>query len=133
MCDRCGHTENMETKTSSYRSKIEPYASRWRAVVEHARGHGLIHGMQAHALLDPGPGKTWAPADTAMFLRDMVEDGALRPVKKDLAGAGHSVRAFRGLQQIDERVTDGPVDVDRWLHGIPCQASDAHLWTFVAL
>ena len=112
-----------------WKSTLEPYATRWRSVVQHARDRGLIHGMTAHTLVDPGPGLPWTPADTALFLRCMVEDGAITPVRKDLAGAGHSIRAFRGLQYLREK-PESMVDVASWLNG--GASADAHLWTYRA-
>jgi hypothetical protein len=112
-----------------WKKRLEPYASQWQAILDHAQ-RGLIHGMKAHEILcsfNPHHGTT---ADTASFLRDMVEAEELVPVAKDWAGAGHSVRAFRGLQGLRETKPPQNPDVDRWLNGIPCEASDAHLWTF---
>ena len=112
-----------------YQKTIEPYASRWKSVLNHAKGRGLIHGMTAHDLLAPR-GVSWGPADTAGFLRVMVEAGDLRPVAKDLAGAGHSVRAFRGLQGLHETTPPRYPDVAFWLTS---EATDAHVWTFEAV
>ena len=122
----------------SFKRTLEPYASAWRAIEDHARGRGLIHGMQALELLRTHvPRGHWAPADAASFLRDMVEAGALQPVAKDLAGAGHSVRAFRGLQGGGQGTRESSParypDPRAWLDSIPSEAADAHVWTFEAV
>lgn len=113
----------------SWKAKVEPYATAWSRILASA-DRGLIHGMEADAILHDVLAMHGSPADTAMFLRDMVEAGALRPVAKDLAGAGHSVRAFRGLQYKKESDPCQYPNVEQWLNGIPSEAADAHVWTF---
>ena len=108
----------------SYRKTVYPKA--WNEIQAYAHGRGLIHGMQAHTILRDA---CRSLPDTADFLRDMVQAGALRPLAKDTAGAGHSVQAFRTLQQERGGETE-LLSVDQWLTGIPCEATNAHLWTF---
>lgn len=105
--------------TTHHYQIVEPEASAWRAVEEHARGCGLVHGQLALDKLSV-PGFNRGPADAGMLLGAMVEAGVLKPCKYDLAGASHSVRAFRTL---------GP---SAGMHDKPgewCRAH-AHLWTY---
>ena len=120
--------------TKPWQKTVEPYASAWKRVHEEATGHGLIHGMRVHAILSEVRNNT-APADAADLLRCMVEHGAMRPAAKDLAGAGISARAFRGLQysaSTDSKPAPYP-EVDQWLNSFPSEPADGHLWTFEAV
>ncbi len=106
-----------------YQNDWHPWCGAWGALERDARGKGLVHGQAAVGLLS-------SPADASMLLSAMVEAGVLQPLRKDLAGASHSVKAFRGLQGLRESAPDAYPDVDKWLNGVPCEAADAHLWTF---
>lgn len=89
---------------------VEPHASAWRHLEAAARDRGLVHAMEALRF-------ERSPADVADLAADMVEWWVLRPVAVDLAGAGSSARAFRGLQRIG-------APSSTW-----CRA-EAHLWTY---
>jgi hypothetical protein len=120
--------------TTPWRKTVEPYASIWRAILKRAQS-GLIHGMQAHHIMgEARRGHAHFPADTADMLRDMVITGDLRPVKKDWAGAGTSIRSFRALHcmredtpAMSEAEDDDGMTIDEWLTR---QAAEAYLWTF---
>jgi hypothetical protein len=112
-----------------YQHPDHPFRPAWDALEAETRGRGLVHGGRALTILQsvrPDSGS----ADSAMLLAAMVREGILRPVAKDLAGASHSVKAFRGLQHLRETKPARNPDVGQWLDGIPCEAADAHLWTF---
>lgn len=118
----------------SYRETLEPYASAWRMILYKTVNRGLIHGMEAFQIIQQQcPHSCRGPADAAIFLRDMVEVGALRPVAKDLAGAGHSVLAFRSLQHLRESQPPVRPSIEKWSRGMPSESADAHLWTFEAM
>jgi hypothetical protein len=88
----------MAQAIAHWRATLEPYATIWSAVLEHARGCGLVHGQMAVDLVTGlRDGHARGPADAYDTLADMVEGGVLQPVQKDLAGVSHSVRAFRTL------------------------------------
>lgn len=102
------------------------------AVLDHAKGHGLVHGQLAVDLLT-GSGMNRSQADAARLLANMVRAGKLRPAAKDLAGASHSVLASRSLQRLRESKPAKYPDPKAWLDGVPSEAADAHLWTFEAV
>lgn len=114
---------------SHWKSIVDPYATRWRAILHYAE-RGLIHGMDCHRLADPGQGYAWSPADGDSFVREMVEDGALVPVAKDIASAGHSIRAFAGLTggSVGREKHGSRMTPERWLNAMP--AESARFWTF---
>ena len=99
-----------------WRKSVPPYSSVWQAVIDRVKNYGLVHGMFA---LERFPRGNYSPADAADLLSDMVDAGEIKPIKKDLAGAGHSVRAFRGLGP-----SAGGAGEKNW-----CRA-EAHLWTY---
>lgn len=118
--------------TAPWRKTVDPYAQVWKAIVDEAQSRGLIHGMRAFEILSSKlSGRS--PVDAAAFLAEMVRAGDLLPVSKDLAGAGHSVRAFRGLQYLKETDSGANPDPNEWLNSFPSQSADAHLWTFKAI
>ncbi len=100
----------------SWRKSVPPYSSVWQAVTDRAKNYGLVHGVFA---LERFPRGNYSPADAADLLSDMVDAGEIKPIKKDLAGAGHSVRAFRGLGP-----SAGGAGEKNW-----CRA-ESPLWTY---
>lgn len=94
-----------------------PHSIAWHSLIEHAVGRGLVHAMHALPLLEGN----YSPADVASLLAEMVGHGVLEPVKLDLAGAGHSVRAFRGFGP-----SAGGKPSAEW------SRAEAHLWTYRA-
>jgi hypothetical protein len=94
-----------------------PYCVAWRALTEAVSNGGLVHGMAALPHLEGN----CSPADVASLVAAMVEHAVLRPVALDVAGAGHSVRAFRGIGP-----SAGGQPSPVW------SAAEAHMWTYYA-
>jgi len=101
----------------SWRSQLEPWASAWRHLVERAEGVGLVHAMDALDLLVGN----YAPADVADLLAEMVSAGELEPMGVCFAHPtyGHSLRAFRGLQRIDQPGDWCPAEAHLWTYRVP--------------
>lgn len=101
-----------------WKQQHEPHASAWKAIETRARDATLVHGIEALAILQR-PGSNYGPADASSLLADMVKHGVVRPLKLDLAGAGASVRAFRGIGP-----SAGGQPSTTW------SRAEAHLWTY---
>lgn len=114
----------------SWRSTVEPYASRWAAVIEEIRLRGSVHGETlGDFILDPGPGTNWTLTDTSRFLTDMVRAGAIAPYRRNVRGLSHSAKTFRSLQRLRSFV-DKPIACHSIRWWVSTQAGDAYVWQF---
>ncbi len=105
----------MAVNVLHWKQENPPHAAAWKALVDAVAFGGLVHAMVALPHLQGNYG----PADVADLVSDMCSIGVLEAVGLDMAGAGASVRAFRGL---GPSAGGNPSPV--WNRG------DAHLWTY---
>lgn len=104
---------------ATWMRNIEPWRSVWVRAVDHARGHGVVHGSMIFGWLSEARrGIACGPADADSLIAAMLVSGDLRPVALDRAGTDPSIRAFRSLGGT------GPEHPEVW------HQHDACLWLY---